>query len=189
MLSASPLQPKNLHVLNDGGNFSSNESSSGSSCDSDISNARAVRFNSRAPTRSSNIPYIIVYTSDLVIKLDLVSNAKIKPTINTLNGIEADNIRTKTVPFGSSMRDFYINNRARIDAIKNGTESYSNLQDKTNILGNDVLIATNSLSTAQRCSGGSFISHPGPSVRKYNKRIVKKISIVKVNTCYYIFKI
>jgi hypothetical protein len=160
--ASSPLIPR--QVLNDGGDYSSDDSSSGSSTDTDISNARAVQPNRQAPNRSSNIPYIIAYITDLVIKLDLFFNAKIKPTINTLNQVEVDNIRTKTAQFVSTVRDFYISNRARIDDIENGTELYSNLQDKTNILGNDVLIATNSYAVQRK---GGFLMHSHPSLGKY----------------------
>jgi hypothetical protein len=41
---------------------------------------------------------------------------------------------------------------------------YSNLQDKTNILGNDVLIATNSYAVQRK---GGFLMHSHPTLGKY----------------------
>ena len=84
--------------------------------------------------------------------------------MNLLSQIDVDNIRSKTAFFVDTVKNFYINNRPRIDAIENGTELYGNLQEQTNVLANDVLVATNSFAVQRK---GGFLIHSHPSLGKY----------------------
>jgi hypothetical protein len=168
--SNSSVAPRNLPPIRRQINFDdiSNLSSSSDSSDSDIdSNASVngiIQPNQPAPNRNSNIAYVITYITDLVIKLDLLFNSKIKITINLLSQIDVDNIRSKTATFVDTVKNFYINNRQRINAIQNGTELYENLQEQTNVLANDVLIATNSYAVQRK---GGFLIHSHPSLKNY----------------------
>jgi len=167
--NSSVVAPRNLPPIRRQINFDdiSSLSSSSDSSDSDIdSNAsvNGIQPNQPVPNRNSNIAYVITYITDLVIKLDLLFNSKIKITINLLSQIDVDNIRSKTATFVDTVKNFYIHNRQRINAIQNGTELYENLQEQTNVLANDVLIATNSYAVQRK---GGFLIHSHPSLKYY----------------------